>query len=397
MHTGVKSRPALARPPPYHKAPLTTGRSLPKMSLATLFANRRNANFSSRRRRIQRGRGPSDAAVESSTTSQQLGETIVDPKAATTKLSGLDRESHPTLCPFSAAIKSTIDDDAWSINHGINNSSNNNGKHRDDDGWTSSSGGFRFDFHLGSVTNSSNGTHNATHPGLCHEGYDDFAVEFDSSRDGADIRQESRGSDIQQESQGSDIQQESQGREVGTKSKNKKRRKKKGKQRASANSFDIINSENIGTMLPSREDQYRPTKSDRSPTRKCVNNDSNYDARSTKKSTKNESGTILGQSKSITERLVQKNDSTKTPLKSRIKPPPGFQFDPVVQRKGALVNRQSMGLHRQNRSNLSQQHGGVNTKEENDNSQQDAPDSVTNPFTFGFNILGDGLLPPPGI
>jgi hypothetical protein len=82
---------------------------------------------------------------------------------------------------------------------------------------------------------------------------------------------------------------------------------------------------------------------------------------------------------------------------SRIKSPPGFQFDPVVRRKGALVNRQSMGLHRQNRSNSSQQHGGANTKEENNNSQQDAPDAVTNPLTFGFNILADGLLLPPGI
>ena len=331
----------------------------------------------------------------------------MDPKAATTKLSDLERGPHTTTCPFSAAIKFTIDDDSSSINHGINNSSNNNGKHGDDSGGTNYSGGFRFDFHLGSMPNSSNGTRNPTHPDLCHEGCDDFAVGFVSSRDGVDIRQGSRGGDVQQESQD---------REDGTGAKKmKKRKKEKGKRRAEANSFDNSNSENIGTMLPSREDQHRPTKSDRSPTRKCDNEDNNNYVSSTKKSTKHEltiqqvenaAGTTFvangqhtqsGHSKSITERLLQKNDSSKTPLKSRIKPPPGFQFDPVVQRKGALVNRQSMGLHRQNRSNLSQQHGGVNTKEENDNSQQNAPDAVTNPFTFGFNILGDGLLLPPGI
>ena len=373
---------------------------VPKMSLATLFSNRRNVNITRRGRTLRRGRGPFDAAVKSSMTSSQLGETIVDPKAETTK-HNLDRESHTKLCPYSVAIEYPINDDASSINHGINNSSNSNNKHGDGYGGSDFAGGFRFNFHLGSVTNSSNGTHHATKD-LCHDGNDEFAVEFDSSRDGADIRQESRGRDIQQESRG---------REDGTTSKKKKKRKKKGKRTVSSNSSGNNNSENIGTMLPSWDDQHRPTNSDRSPARKCDNDDSNYDVSLTKKSIKhaftmvktaagttfdaNGQHTQSGQSKLITERLVKKMDSTKTPLKSRIKPPPGFQFDPVV--KGALVNRQSMGLHRHNRSNLSQQHGGVNTKEKNDNSQQDAPDAVTNPFTFGFNVLGDGLLLAPGI
>jgi hypothetical protein len=40
------------------------------------------------------------------------------------------------------------------------------------------------------------------------------------------------------------------------------------------------NSENIGTLLPSEEDQHRTTNSDRSPTRKCDKDDRNYDVSS---------------------------------------------------------------------------------------------------------------------
>ncbi len=134
----------------------------------------------------------------------------MDPSVATTKLSE-DRESHTTPHPFSVAIQSIIDDDASSTNQGFNNCSNHR-KHGYEYDGSNFSGGFRFDFHLGSMTNFSNGTHDATHSDFCHEGDDDFAVGFDSSHDGSGIQQESRGRDNQQESRG---------REDGSRSKKK--------------------------------------------------------------------------------------------------------------------------------------------------------------------------------
>jgi hypothetical protein len=283
-----------------------------------------------------------------------------------------------------AAIQSAIDDDASSIIHGINDGNNNN-MHEDEGIGSNISGDFRFDFAIGSMMNFNNGIHNTAY---------DFAVGFDISKE---LRTIQRGG--------------------GTKSKKKKKRKKKGKQMARTNTSDNTNSENIGTMPPSRE-QHGPTNNDRSPTRNCDNDDRDGNCHSspakktTKRTfTKNEPDTTFvanahpsmpsDHPTSITEGLARpsyENYSTKTPSKCRIKSPPGFHFDPVVRRKGALVNRQSIELHRQNRSNLTQQHGGVNnTKEGNGNSQQDATDAVTNSFTFGFNILGHGLLLSPSV
>ncbi|KAL3763302.1 hypothetical protein ACHAW5_007895 [Stephanodiscus triporus] len=345
------------------------------MSLATLFANGRTQNNIGnvdrrRRRRIPRlGRGPSAAASVESSASSQLGGTT----ATTTRQSELGRELHQTTCTsLLAAIQPVIDDDASSVIHGINNGKNKN-THEDEDEGSNNSGVFRFDFAIGSMTNSNNGIHNTV---------DDFAVGFDVSKELRTLQ-----------------------REGGTKSKKKKKRKKKGKQIAGENTSDNTNSENVGTMLPSQE-QHRPTNNDRSPTRNRDNDDrdGNCHASPDKKTTKRTfiknapDTTFVANAHPGMPSDHSTYDSTKTPSKCRIKSPPGFHFDPVVRRKGALVNRQSMGLHRQNRSNLPQQHGGVNnTKEGNSNSQQDATDAVTNSFTFGFNILGHGLLLSPSV
>ena len=83
-------------------------------------------------------------------------------------------------------------------------------------------------------------------------------------------------------------------------------------------------------------------------------------------------------------------DSTTKPLK--VKPPPGFQFDPAVQySKCALVNRQSMGLHKQNRDLLRKQESSTVGVVDDDTVSNN---TETNPFTFGFSIFGDSLLSP---
>ena len=88
------------------------------------------------------------------------------------------------------------------------------------------------------------------------------------------------------------------------------------------------------------------------------------------------------------------NDRTKGTAKFGIPPPPGFHFDPIVRRTGALVNRQSMGMHRQNREQH-QHRGAASTTEEgilNSQQRDDSDAAAINSFTFGFNILGLGLL-----
>mmetsp|Transcript_20669 Transcript_20669/g.42597 ORF Transcript_20669/g.42597 Transcript_20669/m.42597 type:complete len:391 (-) Transcript_20669:39-1211(-) len=79
-----------------------------------------------------------------------------------------------------------------------------------------------------------------------------------------------------------------------------------------------------------------------------------------------------------------------------------FHFDPIVSNRGAMVNRNSMNLHRQNRDyhlqrnsvGLSNSGGHLNTNHSTRRDGQGASDNESNPFTFGFSIFGQGILPP---
>ncbi len=80
-----------------------------------------------------------------------------------------------------------------------------------------------------------------------------------------------------------------------------------------------------------------------------------------------------------------------------------FQFDPIVSNRGAMVNRNSMNLYRQNRNyhlrhnpslELSNSGGHLNTNYSTQKYVRGASDDDNNPFTFGFRIFGEGILPP---
>lgn len=88
-----------------------------------------------------------------------------------------------------------------------------------------------------------------------------------------------------------------------------------------------------------------------------------------------------------------------------------FRFAPTADRTVAMINRQSMVLHRQNRlqqqmhciREVSPRSGNMQSGRDSDESYNDStrsnggaqvPYSSNNPFTFGFNIFGDGILAP---
>ncbi|EED86919.1 predicted protein [Thalassiosira pseudonana CCMP1335] len=83
--------------------------------------------------------------------------------------------------------------------------------------------------------------------------------------------------------------------------------------------------------------------------------------------------------------LISLNNSTQQQVNSASKNNP-FMFDPVVKQRRAMVNRHSMELHhaRQQRAMV------IGSHKRND---QEHNDSGVNPFTFGFSIFGNGLLP----
>jgi hypothetical protein len=82
--------------------------------------------------------------------------------------------------------------------------------------------------------------------------------------------------------------------------------------------------------------------------------------------------------------LISLNISTQQQVDSASKNNP-FRFDPVVKQRRAMVNRHSLELHhaRQQRAMV------IGSHKHNDQDN----DSGVNPFTFGFSIFGNGLLP----
>lgn len=83
--------------------------------------------------------------------------------------------------------------------------------------------------------------------------------------------------------------------------------------------------------------------------------------------------------------LISLNNSTQQQVDSASKNNQ-FRFDPVVKQRRAMVNRHSLELHhaRQQRAMV------IGSHKHND---QEHNDSGVNPFTFGFSIFGNGLLP----
>lgn len=83
--------------------------------------------------------------------------------------------------------------------------------------------------------------------------------------------------------------------------------------------------------------------------------------------------------------LISLNNSTQQQVDSASKNNQ-FRFDPVVKQRRAMVNRHSLELHhaRQQRAMV------IGSHKRND---QEHNDSGVNPFTFGFSIFGNGLLP----
>ena len=178
-------------------------------------------------------------------------------------------------------------------------------------------------------------------------------------------------------------------------SKNSKKSKKKKKRKKKTKTTDV----NASIMNNGRgPQQFAEVDVPNVAANEDMERDAHTECKTSELSAKQSSIGNRGDTPNDECNTFSKQKNTDTTTKSDIlRPPPGFHFDSsaIQNRRSAMVNRQSMDLHRLNRTpNPKQKQRGAAHGDNQINSVDDDTTSSSNPFTFGFSIFGDGLLPP---